>query len=192
MIGAALNYDVPIIALHLTRPPIEIPDRKSLGVASHFEAAKGAYLIRDYDPDKPRMGTIFVQGTSTTSNLIEILPKINDAGLNVKLIAAVSYELFKLQPEVYQKSIVSESDWIDSTVITNGARRNMYDWLAHKVAVEYALSSDWDNRWRTGGSVDELCEEAHISPEWIFRGIKRFAEERELRLERLQSALKSR
>ena len=189
MIGAALNYDIPIIALHLTRPPIEIPDRQRLGMASYFEAGKGAYLIRDYDADKPRMGTIFVQGTSTTSNLVKILPRIKEAGLNVKLVAAVSYELFKLQPESYQKSIVSESDWMDSTVITNTARRNMYDWLAHKVAVEYALSADWDNRWRTGGTVDELCDEAHISPEWIFKGIKRFAEERSARLERLQEAL---
>src|SRR5438309_5543240 len=31
--------------------------------ASHFEAAKGAYIIRDYKPGQPRMGTIVVQGT---------------------------------------------------------------------------------------------------------------------------------
>ncbi|SVD21517.1 uncharacterized protein METZ01_LOCUS374371, partial [marine metagenome] len=31
MLGAALNTDMPIIALHLTRPPIGIPDRISLG-----------------------------------------------------------------------------------------------------------------------------------------------------------------
>ena len=32
----------PIVALHLTRPPIEIPDREALGMPSHFEAAKRA------------------------------------------------------------------------------------------------------------------------------------------------------
>ncbi len=189
MIGAALATDRPIIALHLTRPPIEIPDREKLAIPSHFEAAKGAYIIRDYKSGFPKMGTIFVQGTSTTSNLIKILPRLDKAGFNVKIVAAVSYELFKLQSEDYQKLIVSDSDWFDSTVITNTARRNMHDWIYTKISEEYAMSSDWDNRWRTGGSVEELCEEAHISPEWLFRGIEKFVREREQRLKRFKKIL---
>ena len=132
MIGAAMATDKPIIALHLTRPPIEIPDREKLGMASFFEAAKGAYIIRDYKPGTPKMGTIFVQGTSTTSNIVKILPRLDEAGLNVKLVAAVSYELFKLQPESYQKELISDGDWLDSTVITNASRKNMHDWLNNK------------------------------------------------------------
>lgn len=42
LLGAALKQDVPIVVLHLTRPPVSIPDREALGMASHFEAAKGA------------------------------------------------------------------------------------------------------------------------------------------------------
>ncbi|OQX88540.1 transketolase [candidate division KSB1 bacterium 4484_87] len=186
MIAAAMATDKPIIALHLTRPPIEIPDREKLGIASHFEAAKGAYIIRDYKAGQPKMGTIFVQGTSTTANVVKILPKLDELGLNVKLVAAVSYELFKLQPESYQKQIVSDEDWHNSTVITNSARRNMHDWLFSKVAEEYAMSSDWDNRWRTGGSVDELCEEAHISPDWLLKGIEKFANDLDQRMAQLK------
>jgi len=189
MIAAAMATDKAIIALHLTRPPVEIPDRKKLGMASHFDAAKGAYLIRDYKPGLPKMGTIFVQGTSTTANLIKILPKLDEAGLNVKLVAAVSYELFKLQPESYQKSIVSDAEWLDSTIITNAARRNMHDWIYSKISEEYAMSSDWDDHWRTGGSVEELCEEARISPEWLFKGIERFAKDRELRRKRMKELM---
>ena len=50
VLAAALATDVPIIALHLTRPAVEIPDRAALGMASHFEAARGAYLMRDVAP----------------------------------------------------------------------------------------------------------------------------------------------
>lgn len=191
LLGAALATDIPIIALHLTRPPVEIPDREQLGIASHFEAARGAYLIRDYKPGLAKMGTIFVQGTSTTSNVVKILPKLDEAGLNVKLVAAVSPELFRRQPESYRTSVVSDADWIDSTFITNAARRNMNDWTAHKISEEYAMSSDWDNRWRTGGSVEDLCQEAHISPGWLFKGIEKFARERKQRLQRLQSQIES-
>lgn len=189
MVGAALATDKPIIALHLTRPAIEIPDRQKLGIASHFEAAKGAYLIRDYKPGAPKMGTIFVQGTSTTSNLIKILPRLDAAGFNLKIVAAVSYELFRMQSKDYQQSIVSNADWIDSTVITNTARRNMRDWIFSKISEAYAISSDWDNRWRTGGSVEELCEEAHISAEWLFQGIEKFVRERERRLKQVTEML---
>ena len=59
----------------------------------------------------------------------------------------------------------------------------------HRIADEYAMSSDWDDRWRTGGSVDEVLEEAHLSREWLLRGIQRFVEERSARLDRLHADL---
>jgi transketolase len=51
------------------------------------------------------------------------------------------------------------------------------------------MSSDWDNRWRTGGAVDEVLEEAHLSMDWLLRGIQRFVAERPARLERLRAEL---
>ena len=104
----------------------------------------------------------------------------------MKLVQAVSWELFQLQSQAYRDSILPRADWIDSTVITNGARRLMHDWLPHKVAERYAMSSDWDDRWRTGGSVEELKREAHIDPDSLWDGIERFAREREQRLAELR------
>ena len=69
------------------------------------------------------------------------------------------------------------------TYITNGSRRLMRDWVPHRIADEYAMSADWDNRWRPGGTVDEVMEEAHLSQDWLLRGIQRFVDEREQRLE---------
>jgi transketolase len=63
----------------------------------------------------------------------------------------------------------------------------MVDWVDLSVSGEYTLSSDWDDRWRTGGSVEEVVEEAHLSPHHILDGIKRFAMEREARRRRLAS-----
>ncbi|MCK5739805.1 hypothetical protein KAH55_11510, partial [bacterium] len=69
--------------------------------------------------------------------------------------------------------------------ISNASRRNMRDWTAHAESLEYAMSSDWDNRWRTGGSIAELTGEAHINAEWLLKGIEHFVTEREQRRERL-------
>jgi transketolase len=191
LLAAAFRAHSPIIAVHLTRPPVQIPDRAALGMPSHFAAARGAYVLRDYRPGEKRQGTIFVSGTMSTANTVKILPELDRLGLNVKLVAAVSPELFRLQPKSYRDSVVSEGEWLDSTCITNGARRLMHDWLNNKVAEEYTLSSDFDNHWRTGGNVTEVLEEAHLSPDWILAGIERFVRDRVDRLGRIARALES-
>jgi transketolase len=61
----------------------------------------------------------------------------------------------------------------------------MHDWLPHKIAESYAMSPDFDHRWRTGGSVDELKVEAHIDPEHLLEGMQRFAKDRAKRLKQL-------
>lgn len=188
MIAAAMASDAPIVALHLTRPGITVPDREALGIPSHYAAAKGAYIIRDYEPG-PRMGCLIVQGTMSTVNTIAILPELKKANLNVKIVAAPSPQLFAQQSDEYRDSVLSDADKVDSTVISNRSRRLMADWIFTRDGYEYAMTSDWDDRWRTGGSVEEIIAEAHLSPEWLLRGIQKFVASRERRLQRLaQSA----
>ena len=79
----------------------------------------------------------------------------------------------------------SFEDWKDA----NRARRTLGDWIPHRICAEYALTPDWDDRWRTGGSVDEIVDEAHLSPRWLLQGIERFVRERDTRLKRLRESL---
>ncbi|PMP78989.1 MAG: transketolase [Mesoaciditoga sp.] len=172
LLGAALSKDVPIVAIHLTRPPIEIPDRERIKIPSHLDAAKGAYLIRDFKMGK-RDGTILVRGTMTTYNLLKILNILDDK-YNLKIVSIPSKELFDMQPKEYREKILPWKDWEESMVITNESLKAVEDWIATKRYIQYCMSSDWDNRWRTGGTVDEVMEEAHLSPEYILKGIERF------------------
>jgi transketolase len=189
LLAAALATDRSIVALHLTRPPVEIPDRAKLGLGHYFEAAKGAYVLRDYAPGKPRQGVVIVQGTMSTYNLIRALPAIDKAGVNVKFVAAPSPQLFALQPETYRMQVLSAGDRLNSTYVTNRGRRLMFDWTFNPLAAEYALSSDFDDRWRTGGSIDEIMTEAHLDPENIAAGVVRFAREHDVRMRRLRDML---
>ena len=191
VLGAAFKCEAPIIALHLTRPGVEIPDRKALGMESHFAAARGAYLIKDYDNSKPKMGVVVIRGTITTANLIKVLPRIHQEKINVKILSATSLELFNLQTEEYKNKIFSASDRADSMIITNGSIGNMSDWSGGEITKEYSLSADFDNRWRTGGSVEEVMEEAHLSQEHIYEGIKRFAQDRKKRLAKFKSIIEN-
>jgi len=189
LLGAALKLDVPILALHLTRPPIEIPDREKLGMPSHFEAARGAYVVRNYTAGQPRGGAVIVQGTSAMNSIVSLLPELDSLKLNVKIICATSPQLFALQPANYRRSVISPADEMDSTVLTTQARWLMHDWLYTKVGEEYAMSSDWDDRWRTGGRLEDVLDEARLSPRWVLEGIKRFVNDREKRLDQLKMAV---
>jgi transketolase len=100
-----------------------------------------------------------------------------DRVANVKIVAALSPELFRRQSEAYRDAVLSHDDWLDSTSITNGAKKLMHDCTLHHVAEEYAMSSDFDDRWRTGGNVAD--------PDSLWAGITKFANERTKRLKSL-------
>lgn len=187
VLGAALARDVPIVALHLTRPAIEIPDREALAMPSHFAAARGAYVLRPFREDQPRAGTVFLRGTLPSANLIKVLPELDRSRLNVKIVAAISPQLFRYQDRSYRDSVVSPADAFDAMVVTNGAFKAMSDWAGGPLVREYSLSADFDDRWRTGGTLDEVIEEAHLDSEHILVAIERFVAERDERLGSWQS-----
>ena len=189
VLGAAMATDVPIVVLHLTRPPIEIPDRAQLGIPSHFAAARGAYVLRAFREGIPRLGTVYVRGTMSTHNLVRVLPDLDRLGLNVKVVAAISPQLFALQDDEYRESVVGPADRIDAMVVTNGAYNLMQHWAHGPLVREYSLSADWDDRWRTGGTVDEVIDEAHLDPAHVLAAIQRFVEERPERLARMRVEL---
>ncbi len=189
LLAAAFATDVPIVVLHLTRPPIALPDREALGIPSHLEAARGAYVLRPYRDGLPRGGTVFVRGTMSTQNLVSLFGELDARGLNAKVVAAQSEELFRRQTPEYRESVASAADRLDAMIVTNGAVRLMRDWAAGEVVEAYSLGADWDNRWRTGGSVDEVIEEAHLDRAHILAAIERFVADRPARLAAARAAL---
>jgi transketolase len=168
---------------------VEIPDREALGIPSHLDAARGAYVLRDYRDGQPKGGTVYVRGTMPTRNLVNVLPQLDARGINVKIVAAVSPQLFARQSAEYQRSVIAPPDRLDAMVITNGAFKLMRDWADDPLVREYSLSSDWDDRWRTGGSVAEVIEEAHLDDGHILAALDRFAADRPDRLRRLRQRL---
>ncbi len=120
---------------------------------------------------------------------MKLLPQLAAEGPNVRIVCAVSPELFAAQPVEYRETVIGSRDRVDSTVITTQARRLMHDWIFNSSAEEYALSADFDNRWRTGGTLDEVIEEAHLSPARVLEGLRRFAGDRSARLGRLRADL---
>ncbi len=178
---AAREAKVGIITLEVARPDFPVADRSKFADTDLRAAAKGFYVIRDFAPDKPRHGYVITQGSSSTVNLVSTLPKLEEAGINVKVVAAISEELFDRQPEAYRKAVLPEEAYYDLMVVSTGTRRM---WPLRDVGPltdEYSLTSDWDNQWLTGGLEADVIAEARLDAKSIFNGIQRFAVERDQR-----------
>ena len=180
LLAAAFRTAVPIVVLHLTRPPDRAArTARRWGCRRTSRRPAAPTSCASTAPGEPRGGTVFVRGTLSTQNLVALFPELDRRGLNVRVVAAQSEGLFRLQDAAYRESIASDAARLDAMVVTNGAVRLMRDWASGPVVDAYSLGADWDDRWRTGGSVDEVIEEAHLDQGHILAGIERFVRDRE-------------
>jgi transketolase len=120
---------------------------------------------------------------------VSVLPRLEQAGFNVKVVSAISEELFDHQPEAYRNSVLPVDAKQDLMFVSSGTRRM---WPLRNVGPltdEYSLTSDWDNQWLTGGLEADVIAEAHLDPESIFAGVQRFAQDHSERIERQRRML---
>jgi len=188
---AARDPKVGVIVLEVARPDFQVADRNTFADKDLKAAAKGMYVIRDFEPGKPKHGYVISQGSSSTVNLVDILPRLAEEGLNVKVIAAISEELFHRQPEEYRNSVIPPEARFDLMVVSTGTRRVWPLQDAGPLTDEYSLVSDWHDEWLTGGTESDVITEAHLDPESIFQGVKRFASDHDDRISRQAAQLES-
>jgi transketolase len=181
---AAREKKVGIIIVEVARPDFPVADRSKFADTDVRAAAKGLYVIRDFTPGKPRHGYVVAQGSSSTFNLVKALPKIEEAGLNVKVISAISEELFDHQPESYRDSVLPPEAKEDLMFVTTGTKRMWPLRNVGSLTDEYSLTSDQQDVWLTGGLEPDVIAEARLDSDSIIKAVKRFANDREKRLAR--------
>ena len=186
---AARDPKVGVITIEVARPDFPVVDRSRFADTDIKAAAKGLYVIRDFAPGQPRHGYVIVQGSSSTMNLVNQFSRLEEAGINVKIISAVSEELFDRQPESYRHSVLPPEAAYDLMVVSTGTRRVWPVRDLGPLTDDYSLTSDWDNQWLSGGLEPEVIAEAHLDPVSIFNGIERFARQRDLRMARQREML---
>ena len=181
---AARDPKVGVIVLEVARPDFPVADRSTFADTDLMAAAKGFYVIRDFAPNKPKHGYVVVQGSSSTVNLVSALPRLDADGVNVKVVAAISEELFARQSDEYRASVLPSEAIYDMMVVSTGTRRMWPVQNAGPLTDEYSMVSDWDNQWLTGGTEADVIAEAHLDSDSIYNGIKRFALDHDSRISR--------
>jgi transketolase len=188
---AARDKKVGVIVVEVARPDFRVADRSAFADTDLRAAAKGLYVIRDFAPGQARHGYVVAQGSSSTFNLVSVLPRLEQAGINVKVIAAISEELFDHQPAAYRQTVLPPEAHQDLMFVSTGTRRM---WPLRNVGTltdAYSLTADQDDQWLTGGLEADVIAEARLDPDSIFAGVRRFAKERPERLARQRSLLET-
>ena len=186
---AARDPKVGVIVLEVARPDFPVIDRAKLADSDIKAAAKGFYILKDFDPSKPKEGYIVVQGSSCTSNLVAQIDAIKEAGHNVRIIAAVSEELFNRQPKQYRDEVLPESAKYNMMIVSTGTKRMWPVTGVGPLTEEYSLVSDHDDVWLSGGSEGEVLKEARLDPNSIFDAVAKFATEHPERMKRQSELL---
>lgn len=186
---AAREQEVGVITIEVARPDFPVADRNTFADTDINAAAKGFYVIRDFAPGKPKHGYVVASGSSSTVNLVKALPALEAAGINVKVIAAISEELFDRQPESYRNAVLPPEALYDLMVVSTATRRMMPLKNVGPLTDEYSMTSDWNDQWLTGGLEPDVIAEAHLDPESLVAGVTRFANERDARLSRQRSMM---
>ena len=181
--------EIGIIVIHVARPDFNVADRTTFADTDVKAAAKGLYLIRDYDSQSAPMGTVFVQGSSSTMNLVQAMPRLEEAGVNVRIVSVISTELFGFQSKAYQDQILPDESRYDCMVVSTMTKRVPPIPNLGPLTEEYSMYADFDDRWRSGGLEPDVIKESRLDEDSIVEGIVRFAKARDERLERQRSAM---
>ncbi len=181
--------EIGIIVIHVARPDFNVADRTTFADTDVKAAAKGLYLIRDYDGQSAPMGTVFVQGSSSTMNLVKAIPRLEEAGVNVRIVSVISTELFGFQSKAYQDKILPDESRFDCMVVSTMTKRVPPIPNLGPLTEEYSMYADFDDRWRSGGLEPDVIRESRLDEDSIVKGIVQFAKARSERLERQRRTL---
>lgn len=179
---ASRDPKVGIITIEVARPDFPVVDRERLADTDILAARKGFYVIKDFDNSLPKQGYVVVQGSSSTNGLISILDQIISEKINVKIVSAISEELFNRQSEEYRQSVLPPESYYDMMIISTGTKRMWPVSNVGPLTEKYSLISDWDNQWLSGGSESEVIKEAHLDKDTIYNSVKKFALEHDDRI----------
>ena len=117
------------------------------------------------------------------------MEQIESEGHNVRIISAVSEELFNRQSQEYKDHVLPASAKYNMMVVSTGTKRMWPVAGVGPLTEEYSLVSDHDDMWLSGGSEGEVLKEAGLDPDTIFQAVAKFAREHSNRMKRQSELL---
>jgi transketolase len=174
----ALKRRPAVLAPFVTRPNEPVLDRAKLRVPPATAAVKGVYALRKAvkSAKKPYHGTLVLQGSGVTCTFMqEVLPKIDEAGLNMNIYYVSSAELFSMLPPREQEKIFPTSLMPEAMGITGYTLPTMYRWITSKEGRARTLHAFMKGHYLGSGQAHKVLEEAGLHGEGQWKAVRDYA-----------------
>ena len=178
MVVAALKSRPAVIAPFVTRPGETIVDREALNLPPATAAVEGLYAFRKADRSKqPYHGTLVLQGSGMTNTFVhDVLPRIDEAGLNMNIFYVTSAELFSLLPEERQNEIYPAEMAAVAMGMTGLTMPTMYRWVTSAEGRAHSVHAFGKGHYLGSGKAHKVLEEAGFHPDGQWASIKKYAD----------------
>jgi len=178
MTVAALMKRPAVLAPFVTRPNETIIDRKKMKLPPVTEAVKGVYAMRTADRSKnPYHGTLVLQGSGITNTFVmEVLPRIDEAGLNMNIFYVASAELFSMLPVDEQKKIYPDELSDEAMGMTGLTLPTMYRWVTSREGRRRTVHAFRHGHYLGSGQAHKVFEEAELHGEGQWKAVKEYAD----------------
>jgi len=173
LVAAAFQARPAVIVPYVTRPGEPILDRAALGLPSVTAATKGVYRFREAGDD--RDGTLVLQGSSVAyAFLLETLPLLEAAGIDLDVYYVASLELFDALPHEEQEAIFPADRAQEAMGITGFTVPTLYRWIRSDLGRNHSLYPFHDGHYLGSGEGEMVIHEAGLDGEGQFRAIEAY------------------
>jgi transketolase len=174
---AGLQARPAVLAPFVTRPPDPILDRAHYKLPPATAAVQGVYAMRQANLDaKVYHGTIVLQGNGVASAFVrEVLPQLDEDGLNLNVYYVASVELFnRLSPKL-QERIFPEPLTYEAMGITDFTLPTMYRFVRSREGLRRTLHSFRDGHYLGSGQAQAVLHEGGLDAAAQLAAIRDYA-----------------
>lgn len=180
---AGLKTRPAVLAPFVTRPADKVVDRDALGLPPVHAAIHGVYAMRKADSTaKQQNGTLVLQGNGVAAIFVqEVLPFLDEKGLNLNVYYVTSSELFNMLSRGDQEAIFPEAQMYEAMGITDFTLPTMYRWVRSNEGLRRTLHSFRGHHYLGSGQAHKVLQEAGIHAEGQLSAILDYAQYMESR-----------
>jgi transketolase len=173
LVSAALAARPAVISPFVTRPAETVPDREALRLAPATAAAKGVYRLRDASGSGD--GTIVLQGSEVGIAFTEeVLPRLDEDGLDLNVYYVASAELFDLLPRDEQERIFPVAHRQEAMGITGFTLPTMCRWVLSERGRDLTLHPFQKGHFLGSGVAKMVMAEAGMDGDSQFDAVKHY------------------
>ncbi|MFH2204558.1 MAG: hypothetical protein ABIJ96_15700 [Elusimicrobiota bacterium] len=176
LIAAGLAKRPAALCPFVPRPPVQVPDRRRMGMPPAAAAAQGVYAIRRAKTP----ATVVLQGCGAATVFVyEVLPVLEREGIKLNVFYVASAELFGMLPKARREKIFPSALFDSAMGITDFTLPTMQRWVRSEAGAEHTMHSFQKGEFLSSGDWKKVFEEGGMDApaqlKVVRAWVKRFA-----------------